>query len=129
MDPLIIPQDIIDYTENSKVSLRQTTKLEFDIVQAESELERIFIENNKDFQIIKDMNPFPSKAKLALIMLAEYFALRAISQKNAGVSSETLDDYTYQKAEISMPDVTGLVKEFLKIENTPNPVSFKMRLL
>ena len=126
---LIIPQQVIDYTEFEAVKAREPTKLKSDILQAETEL---FSKAGHRFDA-PDYIPLPGAVELALIKLAEYYALVNSDESIAkGYSSERLGDYSYTLSDgrtISKPAIDLLIADYIQKAAPKRPVSFRMRAL
>ena len=91
--PLITPQNVRDYTVFKPVSDRITTLLDYDIIQAEQD---VFAYCGHEFDDITFYPTIPTEVKLALIKLAEYYALVNSDESLAkGYQSEKIGDYTY----------------------------------
>lgn len=109
---LITPQEVIDYTESPRIKKRAVSKLELDIIMAEN---KVFDIVGHDFSDTEKYPQLPDKAKIALLMWAEYYALKAIKRPTEGMKSEQLDEYSYTKyAELPEPDTYDLLKEFIE---------------
>lgn len=129
MNPLITPEQVIEYTEFEAVENRQTDKLESDITQAEAEL---FNRCGHRFTDPK-YTPLPKEITLALIKLAEYYALinsdEAITK---GYTSERLGDYSYTLANgmaVNRPVIDLLIADYIVKAIPKRPVTFRMRAL
>lgn len=126
---LIIPQQIIDYTEFETVKSRAPNKLESDILQAETEL---FSKAGHRFDK-PPYPPIPPEVTLALIKLAEYYALINSDESIAkGYTSERLSDYSYTLSDgqtIKKPAIDLLIADYVQKAAPKRPVSFRMRAL
>lgn len=126
---LITPDQILAYTEFEAVKARAPSKLESDILQAETEL---FSKAGHRFDDPAYI-PLPVSVKLALIKMAEYYALINSDESMAkGYSSERLGDYSYTLSDgrtISKPAIDLLIADYVKKAAPKRPVSFKMRTL
>lgn len=126
---LIIPQQIIDYTEFETVKSRAPNKLESDILQAETEL---FSKAGHRFDK-PPYPPIPPEVTLALIKLAEYYALINSDESIAkGYTSERLSDYSYTLSDgqtIKKPAIDLLIADYVQKTAPKRPVSFRMRTL
>lgn len=129
MNPLIRTEQIIEYTEFDAVKARAPAKLESDILQAEIEL---FNKVGHKFSDSK-YNPLPAEVQLALIKLAEYYALVNSDESLAkGYKSESLGSYSYTLSDgtsISKPSIDLLIADYVVKAAPKRPVSFKMRAL
>lgn len=90
--PWVSSQEVKDYSDSDKVKARSDTKLAFDIARAEKYV--IFNTHNK-FDSEEYKEQLPSDVKMAVILLSEAYALKAIGMKEGSKSSETFDDYSY----------------------------------
>ncbi|HWR07105.1 protein YqbG [Sporomusa sp.] len=126
---LIIPQQVIDYTDFEAVKARAPNKIESDILQAETEL---FSKAGHRFDTPAYI-PLPATVELALIKLAEYYALINSDESIAkGYTSERLSDYSYTLSDgqtIRKPAIDLLIAEYIQKAAPKRPVSFKMRAL
>lgn len=90
--PWVSPEEVRDYTDSNKVKGRTDAQLKIDITGAESYV--IFYTHNKF-----DQDPYgdaiPEEVRMAVILLAEAYALKHIAQVSGNVASETFDDYAY----------------------------------
>lgn len=127
--PLITPEQVIDYTEFEAVKARAPNKLQSDILQAETEL---FSKAGHKFDT-PDYVPLPATVQLALIKLAEYYALINSDESIAkGYASERLGDYSYTLSDgrtVSKPAIDLLIAEYSRKVAPKRPVSFRMRAL
>lgn len=122
----VLPQDIIDYTEDEEVKKRPENKLTFDIVRAES---KVFSLCGQNFS---DLDELPAPIKLSIILYAEYYALGAIKLKSVNkYKSESYDDYSYQLSEdeIPEPDIYNLIEPYIITHNEKKRVGAKLRKL
>lgn len=126
---LITPEQVVAYTDFESVKARAPSKLVSDILQAETEL---FTKAGHRFDVPAYI-PLPAPAELALIKLAEYYALMNCDESVAkGYSSEKLGDYSYTLPDgrtISKPAIDLLIAEYVQKQAPKRPVSFKMRAL
>lgn len=91
--PWITPQDIRDYTDSEKVKSRSDLQLGFDISRAENYV--IYYTHNH-FNTEEYEDAMPDDVKMALVLLAEAYALKSVSSSTVGsMKSETFDDYSY----------------------------------
>ena len=129
MNPLITPEQVIEYTEFDAVKARVPAKLESDILQAEIELFNKAGHKFSDSQYI----PLPAEVQLALIKLTEYYALVNSDESMAkGYTSERLGDYSYTLSDgtnISKPSIDLLIADYVVKAAPKRPVSFRMRTL
>ena len=126
---LIVPQQITDYTEFEAVKERAPNKLNSDILQAETEL---FSKAGHRFDK-PPYPPIPPEVTLALIKLAEYYALTNSDESIAkGYTSERLSDYSYTLSDgqtIKKPAIDLLIADYIQKAAPKRPVSFRMRTL
>lgn len=126
---LITPQQVTNYTDFEAVKARASNKLESDILQAETEL---FAKAGHRFDTPAYI-PLPASVELALIKLAEYYALVNSDESMAkGYSSERLGDYSYTLSDgrtVSKPAIDLLIADYIQKAAPKRPVSFKMRAL
>lgn len=90
--PWVTPEEVKEYSDSDKVKARSDTKLAFDIARAEKYV--IFNTHNK-FNTDEYEEQLPSDVKMAVILLSEAYANKAINVKDGTKSSETFDDYAY----------------------------------
>lgn len=90
--PWVKPSDVIEYTDSAKVKTRENTKLEYDIARAEKYV--IFHTHNK-FDSERYEIELPSDVKMAVILLAEAYAIKGINAIEGIKKSESFDDYSY----------------------------------
>ncbi|APT47390.1 DUF3199 family protein [Bacillus safensis] len=126
---LISPEDVRAYTVFESVKNRSDELLESDIIEAEAEVFKIA---GHDFTSEK-YQPLPEKAKIALIKMAQFFALiNGDESIIKGYKSEKIGDYSYTLADgnaISKPDVYNLLIDFIEPSEAPeDPGSTKLRL-
>ena len=116
---LITREDVLKYTSIVKISSRGE-KLDNDILRAEK---KVFAICNHDFTGLDSSTQLPTypnipeEVKLATILWAEYFALKEIWKESAGLKSESLEGYSYTKANntsIEEPDTYLLLKDHFK---------------
>lgn len=126
---LIVPEQVIDYTEFDSVKTRAPNRLQSDILQAEIELFNKAGHKFRDPQYI----PLPAEVELALIKLTEYYALVNSDESMAkGYTSERLSDYSYTLSDgnsISKPSIDLLIANYIVKAAPKRPVSFRMRAL
>ncbi|APO43337.1 hypothetical protein BS614_04220 [Paenibacillus xylanexedens] len=125
---LITPQEIIDYTVFKKVKARAPQLLQMDILQAETE---VFEEVGHDFSD-STLYPVPPAARLALIQLAQYYALVNGDESIAkGIKSESIGGYSYTLDNgqiISKASILAMLRKF-KAQPVQGNVNMRMRLL
>ncbi|WP_440705911.1 protein YqbG [Heyndrickxia oleronia] len=126
---LITPSDLKSYTDFEAIKERADDKLEKDILEAEVEIESIVGHDFSEPQY----NPLPEKAKLALLKMAQFFALINSDESIVkGYKSEKIGDYSYSLADgnsIRKPDVLSLLKGYIKDVPPPsNEETIQMRL-
>ncbi|MGG3801787.1 protein YqbG [Metabacillus fastidiosus] len=121
---LITPLELISYSAFAAVKERPETLLTQDILEAEVEIKKIV---GHDFS---EYNPLPEEAKLALLKMAQFFALINSDESIVkGYTSEKIGDYSYTLSNgesIRKPDVYNLLKEY--VQKQPVQGSVKMRL-
>ena len=126
---LIKPEQVIAYTDFESVKARAPSKLASDILQAETEL---FTKAGHRFDAPAYI-PLPAPVELALIKLAEYYALVNSDESIAkGYTSERLEGYSYTLSDgrtISKPAIDLLIADYVQKEVPKRPISFKMRAL
>jgi hypothetical protein len=129
---LITPADLKAYSVFDVVKARPDTLLEQDILEAEVEIESIVGHDFSD----PIFTPLPEKAKLALLKMAQFYALINSDESIVkGYKSEKIGDYSYTLDDGSVlrkPDVYGLIKEYIIEPDTPVPnesANFRMRSL
>ncbi|MEH7673964.1 protein YqbG [Bacillus pumilus] len=126
---LISPEEVRAYTVFESVQNRSDELLISDIIEAEAEVFKIV---GHDFTSEK-YQPLPEKAKIALIKMAQFFALiNGDESIIKGYKSEKIGDYSYTLADgnaISKPDVYNLLIDFIEPVVAPeDPGSVKLRL-
>ncbi|EKF33814.1 DUF3199 family protein [Bacillus xiamenensis] len=126
---LISPEDVRAYTVFESVKNRSDELLESDIIEAEAEVFQIV---GHDFSSEK-YQPLPEKAKIALIKMAQFFALiNGDESIIKGYKSEKIGDYSYTLADgnaVTKPDVYNLLIDFIEpIDPPEDPASVRMRL-
>ena len=91
--PWITPDDVRGYTDSEKVKARSNLQLEFDISRAENYV--ISYTNNR-FNTEEYIKKIPDDIRMALILLAEAYALKSVhASAVVSIKSETFDDYSY----------------------------------
>ncbi|MCM3365322.1 DUF3199 family protein [Bacillus safensis] len=126
---LISPEEVRAYTVFESVKNRSDELLESDIIEAEAEVFKIA---GHDFTSEK-YQPLPEKARIALIKMAQFFALiNGDESIIKGYKSEKIGDYSYTLADgnaVSKPDVYNLLIDFIEpIDPPEDPASVRMRL-
>jgi hypothetical protein len=123
---LITPSDLKAYSVFDVVKERPDELLEQDILEAEVEIESIV---GHDFS---EYDPLPEKAKLALLKMAQFFALINSDESiTKGIKSEKIGDYSYTLSDgqsIKKPDVYNLLKEYIEPSQIGS-VNLKVRAL
>jgi hypothetical protein len=112
---LITPYQVKDYTEFETVKNRPDSKIEKDILQAQTE---IFQYVGHKFNDLFEYPQVPAEVDLALIKLAEYYALVNSDESIVkGYQSERLGDYSYTLSSgqvINKPSISALLAAFIK---------------
>ncbi|KIL23725.1 protein YqbG [Bacillus pumilus] len=126
---LISPKDVRAYTVFESVKNRSDELLISDIIEAEAEVFQIV---GHDFSNEK-YQPLPEKVKIALIKMAQFFALiNGDESIIKGYKSEKIGDYSYTLVDgnaISKPDVYNLLIDFIEPVVAPEDQgSVKLRL-
>lgn len=121
----ITPEELIQYSSFSTVQERDPKLLELDILESETYIGK---------QLEKPLEehvPLPKKLSLALLKVAQYFALVNSDESMVkGIKSEKIGDYSYTLADgskVSMPDISDLIENFVKTEETSSN-GFFMRI-
>lgn len=121
----IIPTDLIKYSTFSTVQERDPELLKMDILEAETYIGKYLVKD------IEEYVPLPPKLKLALLKVAQFFALINSDESMVkGFKSEKIGDYSYTLADgssLSMPDVTDLIADFIGDEK-PVDSGFFLRM-
>ncbi|MCY8341141.1 DUF3199 family protein [Bacillus licheniformis] len=116
---LITPEEVIAYSVFEAVKSRPENLLQHDILEAETEIHSIVGHNFSD----EKYQPLPEKVKLALLKMAQYFALINSDESIVkGYKSEKIGDYSYTLGDgqtIQKPDVENLLKDFVEDPNDP----------
>ncbi|MGQ8969971.1 protein YqbG [Bacillus altitudinis] len=126
---LISPEEVRAYSVFESVKNRSDELLISDIIEAEAEVFKIV---GHDFTSEK-YQPLPEKAKIALIKMAQFFALiNGDESIIKGYKSEKIGDYSYTLADgnaVTKPDVYNLLIDFIEpIDPPEDPASVRMRL-
>lgn len=124
----ITPQNLKDYSTFNSVQKRPDPQLEMDILEAETYV------NSKIEKPINEFEELPPELKLALLKVAQFYALINGDESIVkGYKSEKIGDYSYALSDgssLSMPDVSGLLDNFLPEEGKkPDGVFLRMRSL
>ncbi|MCG8395617.1 DUF3199 family protein [Bacillus atrophaeus] len=110
---LIEPTDVASYSVYDRVKNRPEELLVQDIIEAEAGAALITGHRFED----SIYDPLPDKAKLALLKLAQYFALvNSDESASSSYQSEKMGDYSYTVSEnvgIQRPEVYHLLEEFI----------------
>ncbi|MBU8682003.1 protein YqbG [Bacillus haynesii] len=116
---LITPEEVIAYSVFEAVKSRPENLLQHDILEVETEIHSIVGHNFSD----EKYQPLPEKVKLALLKMAQYFALINSDESIVkGYKSEKIGDYSYTLGDgqtIQKPDVENLLKDFVEDPNDP----------
>ena len=125
---LITSEELVNYTAFDQVKNREGDLLELDILEAEVEIKIIVGHDFTD----EAYQPLPPAARLAILKLAQYFALvNSDESLTKGIKSEKIGDYSYTVSEGSgntMPDVSNLLKPFIKKEEPADPGNVRLRM-
>lgn len=126
---LITAQQVLEYTEFEAVKKRAPEKIESDILQAQIE---VFAKVGHRFTDPK-YDPLPKEIVLALIKLAEYYALINSDESiQKGYASETLENYSYTLANggsVCKPSIDLLLSGYVESASVRRPVNFRMQAL
>ncbi|MEC1262511.1 DUF3199 family protein [Bacillus swezeyi] len=110
---LITPDEIIQYSVFEAVKNRPPELLRRDILEAEADIQQMTGHRFTD----EKYYPLPEKARLALLQLAQYYALKNGDESLLkGYKSEKLGDYSYTLSDgggIVKPDVYKLLEEYI----------------
>jgi len=129
--PWVTPEEVKEYTDNTKVKDRSDIKLEVDIFRAEQDVIKY---TGNHFNNPDKFTEIPRPVKLAVILLAEMYAGSSNDgDKNSGnYKSETFDDYSYTIADTAKKldniNLGPLLDEFME-EAPKNAVNMKLRKL
>lgn len=111
---LITPAQVKEYTEFEEVKNRPEPKLAKDILQAQIDVFKHVGHKFKE----SEYPTLPEEVELALIKLAEYYALINSDESIVkGYKSEKLGDYSYTLSDgtvIDKPSITNLLAEYVK---------------
>ena len=123
--PWVASDEVKAYSDLDNVKKREDGKLTVDIARAE---QTVITRTNNRFDA--DM-VIPEPVRLAVILIAEYFADKAI-RGNREYKSESFDDYSYTVADsasgISWIEIDPLLEDFC-IKESRSAVVMKMRKL
>ncbi|MEN1969018.1 DUF3199 family protein [Lentibacillus sp. N15] len=108
----ITPKDLKSYSVFEDVLERKDDLLEMDILEAETYID------SKLKKPIEKHDPLPEKLKLALLKVAQFFALINSDESMAkGYKSEKIGDYSYtlqDGSKMTMPDISGLISGYIE---------------
>jgi hypothetical protein len=90
--PWVTPEQVREYSISDKVKERTDQQLKADIMRAESYV--IYHTHNQFKDKIYDQG-IPEDVAMAVILLAEGYALTSVNQVNGAMASESFDDYSY----------------------------------
>lgn len=123
--PWVTPDEVKAYSDLDNVKKRDDGKLTVDIARAE---QTVITRTNNRFDA--DMS-IPEPVRVAVILIAEYFADKAV-RGNREYKSESYDDYSYTVADsasgISWIEIDPLLDDFC-IKESRSAVVMKMRRL
>lgn len=124
----ITPEELKTYSVFEDVIDRADELLEMDILEAET-----YIQTKIELPLI-EYAPLPSKLRLALLKVAQFFALTNSDESiTKGYKSEKIGDYSYTLADgstMSIPDVSDLLDDYIeKEEPSDGNVFLRMRVL
>ncbi|MCM2674089.1 protein YqbG [Alkalicoccobacillus plakortidis] len=126
---LITPSDVKAYTTFKKVKNRPEPQLEMDILEATTEAERYV---GHDFSDTDIYDPLPTKVRLALLKLAQFYALINSDESIAkGYKSEKFENYSYTLADgesVRKPDVSVLLRDYVVLPVPKETGNVKMRM-
>lgn len=94
--PWVAPEEIKAYTDIPSVAARSSDKLAIDISRAE---QYVISYTNCDFSDDEKFPDIPENVKLAVLLMAEYYAQRATVSKDRLMKSETYNIYSYTVAD------------------------------
>lgn len=125
---LITAEELGNYTVFDEVKDREDELLEQDILEAEVEVKGIVGHDFTD----EAYQPLPPEVRLAILKLAQYYTLiNSDESLTKGIKSEKIGDYSYSVSETSAnskPDISGLLKAFVKKEDPADPGTASMRM-
>lgn len=124
----ITPVDLKAHSVFQAVIERADNHLKMDILEAETYVRK------KITKPLEEHNPLPATLRLALLKVAEFFALANSDESMAkGIKSEKIGDYSYTLSDgssASIPDVADLLDEFIdKDAPSDGNVFIRMRAL
>lgn len=124
----ITPSELKSYSVFEDVHDRADKLLEMDILEAETYIQK------KIELPLSEYVPLPSKLRLALLKVAQFFALINSDESiTKGYKSEKIGDYSYTLSDgstMSIPDVSDLLDEYVKKEEkSDGNVFLRMRVL
>lgn len=124
--PWIKPEDVKGYSSYSEVTERRDEALVIDIARAEQYV--ISCCNNT----FGDCETLPESVRIAVILLAEYYAFHAVDSEERK-HSESFDDYSYTLADRRVPTIEGigldaLLEDFKQAKGKAN-ITFKLTAL
>lgn len=121
----ITPEDVKNYSVFEDVQDRKSDLLKMDILEAETYLD------SKLEESIEEHDPLPKKLELALLKIAQFYALVNSDESMAkGYKSEKIGDYSYtlsDGSQLSIPDVSNLIKDYEK-EDESSSDGFFLRM-
>ncbi|WP_252503273.1 DUF3199 family protein [Sporosarcina sp. Marseille-Q4943] len=123
----ITPTELQAYTDFEAVKERAAEKLELDILEAETYIEKEIGKSLSEFTSL------PRKLRLALLKVAQFFALvNGDESLMKGYKSEKIGDYSYtlgDGSKMTMPDVLDLLDEYMEKESSTGGFFMRMRPL
>jgi hypothetical protein len=126
--PWVTPDEVRDYSENSNVQKRTDVRLKMDITRAE---QYVITYTRNDFSNAEKFPTIPENVHLAVILIAEQYAIKAATIKSGAYKSETFDDYSYtlRETEAMFENLSlgSLLDEFKNEDK--GTVTMKMRKL
>lgn len=116
--PWVTPDEVREYSEDSKIQNRSDAKLAVDITRAEA---LVIDYCNNDFS---EYETIPDEVKTAVILLAERYSYLAVRITQGGfLTGESFDDYSYtsngESVSIEEMGLEYLLKRYKK-ESTGN---------
>ncbi|MBV7321647.1 protein YqbG [Bacillus halotolerans] len=126
---LITPADLKNYTVFDSVKDRSDSLLTQDIIEGIAD---ITYQVGHDFSG-QEYDPLPEKVRLALLKMAQYFALINSDESiTKGYTTEKIGDYSYSLgngSSIQKPDVYTLIKDYvITSEPSLEGTEVKMRM-
>ncbi|WP_153732536.1 protein YqbG [Sporosarcina obsidiansis] len=123
----ITPTELKEYSAFESVKERADSLLRFDILEAEANVQ-------KQIQLpLKDYIPLPAEIRLALLKVAQYFALINSDESiSKGYKSEKIGDYSYTMGDgtsMILPDVSDLLENFAKVGESKTGFFMRVRPL